>query len=169
MARYKRLQGYDVMYLTGTDEHGQKIQQKAEEQNITPIEYLDPVVEDIKSLWKKLDISNDDFIRTTEKRHTKIIEQVFQKLLGQGDIYLDQYEGWYSIPDETFYTETQLVDVERNEKGEVIGGKSPDSGHPVELIKEESYFFRMSKYADRLLDYYEKIHRLFSLNQERMK
>lgn len=169
MARYKRLQGYDVMYLTGTDEHGQKIQQKAEEQNITPIEYLDPVVEDIKSLWKKLDISNDDFIRTTEKRHTKIIEQVFQKLLDQGDIYLDQYEGWYSIPDETFYTETQLVDVERNEKGEVIGGKSPDSGHPVELIKEESYFFRMSKYADRLLDYYEKIHRLFSLNQERMK
>lgn len=156
MARYKRLQGYDVMYLTGTDEHGQKIQQKAEEQNITPIEYLDPVVEDIKSLWKKLDISNDDFIRTTEKRHTKIIEQVFQKLLDQGDIYLDQYEGWYSIPDETFYTETQLVDVERNEKGEVIGGKSPDSGHPVELIKEESYFFRMSKYADRLLDYYEK-------------
>lgn len=100
MARYKRLQGYDVMYLTGTDEHGQKIQQKAEEQNITPIEYLDPVVEDIKSLWKKLDISNDDFIRTTEKRHTKIIEQVFQKLLDQGDIYLDQYEGWYSIPDE---------------------------------------------------------------------
>lgn len=169
MARYKRLQGYDVMYLTGTDEHGQKIQQKAEEQNITPIEYLDPVVEDIQSLWKKLDISNDDFIRTTEKRHTKIIEQVFQKLLDQGDIYLDQYEGWYSIPDETFYTETQLVDVERNEKGEVIGGKSPDSGHPVELIKEESYFFRMSKYADRLLDYYEKIHRLFSLNQERMK
>ncbi|CAM5547247.1 methionine--tRNA ligase [Bacillus safensis FO-36b] [Bacillus safensis subsp. safensis] len=124
MARYKRLQGYDVMYLTGTDEHGQKIQQKAEEQNITPIEYLDPVVEDIKSLWKKLDISNDDFIRTTEKRHTKIIEQVFQKLLDQGDIYLDQYEGWYSIPDETFYTETQLVDVERNEKGEVIGGKA---------------------------------------------
>ncbi|ARD54746.1 methionine--tRNA ligase [Bacillus safensis] len=156
MARYKRLQGYDVMYLTGTDEHGQKIQQKAEEQNITPIEYLDPVVKDIQSLWKKLDISNDDFIRTTEKRHTKIIEQVFQKLLDQGDIYLDQYEGWYSIPDETFYTETQLVDVERNEKGEVIGGKSPDSGHPVELIKEESYFFRMSKYADRLLDYYEK-------------
>lgn len=156
MARYKRLQGYDVMYLTGTDEHGQKIQQKAEEQNITPIEYLDPVVADIKSLWKKLDISNDDFIRTTEKRHTKIIEQVFQKLLDQGDIYLDQYEGRYSIPDETFYTETQLVDVERNEKGEVIGGKSPDSGHPVELIKEESYFFRMSKYADRLLDYYEK-------------
>lgn len=124
MARYKRLQGYDVMYLTGTDEHGQKIQQKAEEQNITPIEYLDPVVEDIQSLWKKLDISNDDFIRTTEKRHTKIIEQVFQKLLDQGDIYLDQYEGWYSIPDETFYTETQLVDVERNEKGKSLAGKA---------------------------------------------
>ncbi|WP_039076458.1 methionine--tRNA ligase [Bacillus sp. MSP13] len=156
MARYKRLKGFDVRYLTGTDEHGQKIQQKAEQENITPQEYVDRAAADIQKLWKQLEISNDDFIRTTEKRHKVVIEKVFQKLLGNGDIYLDQYEGWYSIPDETFYTETQLVDIERNEKGEVIGGKSPDSGHPVELIKEESYFFRMGKYADRLLKFYEE-------------
>ncbi|AUJ60933.1 methionine--tRNA ligase [Bacillus velezensis] len=155
MARYKRLKGFDVRYLTGTDEHGQKIQQKAEEENITPQAYVDRAVAEIQKLWKQLDISHDDFIRTTESRHKEIIEKVFQKLLDNGDIYLDEYEGWYSIPDETFYTETQLVDVERNEKGEVVGGKSPDSGHPVELIKEESYFFRMSKYADRLLKFYE--------------
>ncbi|WP_047478064.1 methionine--tRNA ligase [Bacillus siamensis] len=155
MARYKRLKGFDVRYLTGTDEHGQKIQQKAEEENITPQAYVDRAVVEIQKLWKQLDISHDDFIRTTESRHKEIIEKVFQKLLDNGDIYLDEYEGWYSIPDETFYTETQLVDVERNEKGEVVGGKSPDSGHPVELIKEESYFFRMSKYADRLLKFYE--------------
>ncbi|AOC89588.1 methionine--tRNA ligase [Bacillus amyloliquefaciens] len=156
MARYKRLKGFDVRYLTGTDEHGQKIQQKAEEENITPQAYVDRAVAEIQKLWKQLDISHDDFIRTTESRHKEIIEKVFQKLLDNGDIYLDEYEGWYSIPDETFYTETQLADVERNEKGEVIGGKSPDSGHPVELIKEESYFFRMSKYADRLLKFYEE-------------
>lgn len=117
---------------------------------------MDRAVAEIQKLWKQLDISHDDFIRTTESRHKEIIEKVFQKLLDNGDIYLDEYEGWYSIPDETFYTETQLVDVERNEKGEVVGGKSPDSGHPVELIKEESYFFRMSKYADRLLKFYEE-------------
>ncbi|AIW28418.1 MULTISPECIES: methionine--tRNA ligase [Bacillus] len=156
MARYKRLKGFDVRYLTGTDEHGQKIQQKAEEENITPQAYVDRAVAEIQKLWKQLDISHDDFIRTTESRHKEIIEKVFQKLLDNGDIYLDEYEGWYSIPDETFYTETQLVDVERNEKGEVVGGKSPDSGHPVELINEESYFFRMSKYADRLLKFYEE-------------
>ncbi|OCB96517.1 Methionine--tRNA ligase [Bacillus amyloliquefaciens] len=156
MARYKRLKGFDVRYLTGTDEHGQKIQQKAEEENITPQAYVDRAVAEIQKLWKQLDISHDDFIRTTESRHKEIIEKVFQKLLDNGDIYLDEYEGWYSIPDETFYTETQLADVERNEKGEVVGGKSPDSGHPVELIKEESYFFRMSKYADRLLKFYEE-------------
>ncbi|PAO66755.1 MULTISPECIES: methionine--tRNA ligase [Bacillus] len=156
MARYKRLKGFDVRYLTGTDEHGQKIQQKAEQENITPQEYVDRAAADIQKLWKQLEISNDDFIRTTEKRHKVVIEKVFQKLLDNGDIYLDEYEGWYSIPDETFYTETQLVDIERNEKGEVIGGKSPDSGHPVELIKEESYFFRMGKYAERLLKYYEE-------------
>lgn len=123
MARYKRLKGFDVRYLTGTDEHGQKIQQKAEQENITPQEYVDRAAADIQKLWKQLEISNDDFIRTTEKRHKVVIEKVFQKLLDNGDIYLDEYEGWYSIPDETFYTETQLVDIERNEKGEVIGDR----------------------------------------------
>ncbi|WP_100332724.1 methionine--tRNA ligase [Bacillus xiapuensis] len=156
MARYKRMRGFDVMYLTGTDEHGQKIQRNAEKANVTPQQYVDDIVAGIQRLWKKLDISYDDFIRTTEDRHKKIVEKIFQKLLDQGDIYLGEYEGWYSIPDETFYTETQLVEKEFNEAGEVIGGKSPDSGHPVEKVREESYFFRMSKYADRLLQFYEE-------------
>ncbi|MBP0727275.1 methionine--tRNA ligase [Bacillus sp. RG28] len=156
MARYKRLRGYDVFYLTGTDEHGQKIQRKAEELNVTPEKYLDDIIVGIKELWSKLDISYDDFIRTTEDRHKRVVEKIFKQLLDQGDIYLDEYEGWYSVPDETFYTETQLVDPIQNEKGEIIGGKSPDSGHPVELVKEESYFFKMSKYADRLLQFYEE-------------
>ena len=156
MARYKRLQGFDVFYLTGTDEHGQKIQRKAEELNVSPQKYLDDIVVGIKDLWKKLDISYDDFIRTTETRHKDIVEKIFQQLLDQGDIYLDEYEGWYSVPDETYYTETQLVDPIHDADGNVVGGKSPDSGHPVELVKEESYFFKMSKYADRLLKYYEE-------------
>ncbi|MBP3040678.1 methionine--tRNA ligase [Bacillaceae bacterium Marseille-Q3522] len=155
MARYKRMRGYDVMYLTGTDEHGQKIQQKAEEEGKTPLEYVDGIVAGIQQLWKKLEISNDDFIRTTQKRHTEVVAKIFQKLLDQGDIYLGEYEGWYSIPDETFYTESQLVDIERDENGKILAAKSPDSGHPVELVKEESYFFRMSKYVDRLLQFYE--------------
>ncbi|XRG78192.1 methionine--tRNA ligase [Rossellomorea sp. GAMAL-10_SWC] len=156
MARYKRLQGFDVFYLTGTDEHGQKIQRKAEELNVSPQAYLDDIVVGIKDLWTKLDISYDDFIRTTESRHKEIVEKIFKQLLDQGDIYLDEYEGWYSVPDETYYTETQIVDPLYNEEGKIIGGKSPDSGHPVELVKEESYFFKMSKYADRLLKYYEE-------------
>ncbi|YCI27220.1 methionine--tRNA ligase [Paenibacillus sp. Z6-24] len=155
MARYKRMRGYEVRYLTGTDEHGQKIERKAEEKGQTPQQFIDGIVEGIKSLWDKLDISYDDFIRTTEDRHKKVVQEIFDRLLKQGDIYKGEYEGWYSIPDETYYTETQLVDVIRNDKGEVTGGKSPDSGHPVELVKEESYFFRMSKYADRLLQYYQ--------------
>jgi methionyl-tRNA synthetase len=156
MARYKRMKGFEVRYLTGTDEHGQKIQQKAEELNITPQAYVDNIVSGIKELWAKMDISYDDFIRTTEDRHKLVVDKIFKQLLDQGDIYLDEYEGWYSIPDETFYTETQLVDVEKDEDGKVIGGKSPDSGHPVELVREESYFFRMGKYADRLLAFYEE-------------
>ncbi|MDU1847341.1 MAG: methionine--tRNA ligase [Niallia nealsonii] len=156
MARYKRLRGYEVRYLTGTDEHGQKIQRKAEEAGITPIQYVDEIVAGIKELWDKLDISYDDFIRTTEKRHTDIVEKMFKKLVDQGDIYLDEYQGWYSVSDETYYTELQLVDPIYDENGKVIGGKSPDSGHPVELVKEESYFFRMGKYADRLLAFYEE-------------
>ena len=154
MARYKRMTGFDVFYLTGSDEHGQKIENKANELGITPQEYVDGMAESMQELWKLLDISNDKFIRTTDQTHKQVVADIFERFLEQGDIYLDEYEGWYSIPDETFYTETQLVDVERDDAGNVIAGKSPDSGHPVELIKEESYFFRMSKYADRLLDYY---------------
>ncbi|WP_067729723.1 methionine--tRNA ligase [Oceanobacillus damuensis] len=154
MARYKRMKGFDVFYLTGSDEHGQKIEQKANELNTTPQAYVDDMAEGMQNLWKLLEISNDKFIRTTDPVHKKVVADIFERFLAQGDIYLDEYEGWYSIPDETFYTETQLVDTERDADGNVIGGKSPDSGHPVELIKEESYFFKMSKYADRLLDYY---------------
>ncbi|MDP4085432.1 MAG: methionine--tRNA ligase [Bacillota bacterium] len=145
MARYKRLRGYDVMYLTGTDEHGQKIQRKAEEKGITPQQYVDGIVSGIQELWKKLDISYDDFIRTTQERHKQIVEKIFARLLDQGDIYLDQYEGWYCTPCESFYTDRQLVD-----------GNCPDCGRPVEKVKEESYFFRMGKYADRLMKYYEE-------------
>ncbi|WP_256336360.1 methionine--tRNA ligase [Paenibacillus sp. OK060] len=156
MVRYKRLRGYAVRYLTGTDEHGQKIERKAQEKGQSPQAFVDDIVVGIKELWNKLDISNDDFIRTTEERHKTVVQDIFDRLLKQGDIYKGEYEGWYSIPDETYYTETQLVDVEKNDKGEIISAKSPDSGHPVELVKEESYFFRMSKYADRLLKYYEE-------------
>ncbi|MGG3739526.1 methionine--tRNA ligase [Aeribacillus pallidus] len=145
MARYKRMRGYDVMFLTGTDEHGQKIQRKAEEKGVTPQQYVDEIVAGIQELWKKLDISYDDFIRTTQERHKKVVEKIFKRLIDQGDIYLDEYEGWYCTPCESFFTERQLVD-----------GNCPDCGRPVEKVKEESYFFRMSKYVDRLLEYYEK-------------
>lgn len=155
IARYKRMQGYDVRYLTGTDEHGQKIQEKAQKAGKTEIEYLDEMIAGIKQLWAKLEISNDDFIRTTEERHKHVVEQVFELLLKQGDIYLGEYEGWYSVPDETYYTESQLVDPQY-ENGKIIGGKSPDSGHEVELVKEESYFFNISKYTDRLLEFYDQ-------------
>lgn len=144
MARYKRMRGFNVMYLTGTDEHGQKIQKKAEEAGVTPKQYVDDIVAGIRELWKKLDISNDDFIRTTEERHQKVVQKIFRKLLDQGDIYLGEYEGWYCRECESFFTDRQLVD-----------GKCPDCGRPVEKVKEESYFFKMSKYADRLLQYYE--------------
>ncbi|MGA9287943.1 MAG: methionine--tRNA ligase, partial [Anaerobacillus sp.] len=144
MARYKRLRGFDVQYLTGTDEHGQKIQKKAQEQGVTPQKYVDDIVAGIKELWDKLDISYDDFIRTTEKRHEEIVETIFQKMYEKGDIYLDQYEGWYCTQCESFFTERQLVD-----------GKCPDCGREVEKVKEESYFFKMGKYSDRLLKFYE--------------
>ncbi|CAM3968033.1 methionine--tRNA ligase [Mesobacillus zeae] len=145
MARYKRLRGYDVMYLTGTDEHGQKIQRNAEKKGVTPQQYVDEIVSGIQELWGKLDISYNDFIRTTEDRHKQIVQKIFAHLLEQGDIYLDQYEGWYCTPCESFYTDRQLKE-----------GNCPDCGRPVELVKEESYFFKMSKYADRLLQYYEE-------------
>ncbi|WP_440858625.1 methionine--tRNA ligase [Staphylococcus shinii] len=155
IARYKRMQGYDVRYLTGTDEHGQKIQEKAHKAGKSELEYLDEMIAGIKDLWQKLEISNDDFIRTTEVRHKEVVQQIFERLLAQNDIYLGEYEGWYSVPDETYYTETQLVDPVF-ENGEIVGGKSPDSGHEVELVKEESYFFNLSKYTDRLLEFYDE-------------
>ncbi|PKR77487.1 methionine--tRNA ligase [Halalkalibacillus sediminis] len=145
MARYKRLKGFDVMYLTGTDEHGQKIQRKATEEGVTPQAYVDEIVDGIQVLWDKLDISHDDFIRTTQDRHKVVVEEIFDRLVKQGDIYLDEYEGWYCTPCESFFTDRQLED-----------GKCPDCGRPVEKVKEESYFFKMSKYVDRLVAFYEE-------------
>ncbi|EMG26940.1 methionyl-tRNA ligase [Listeria fleischmannii 1991] len=165
MARYKRLKGFDVFYLTGTDEHGQKIQAKAEEKGVSEQAYVDEIASGFKGLWEKLEITNTDFIRTTEPRHKNGVEKIFQKLVDQGDIYLGEYEGWYSVSDEEYFTETQLEEVYRDESGKVIGGKAP-SGNEVELVKEESYFFRMSKYADRLVDYYNS-HPEFILPESR--
>ena len=155
VARYKRLMGFDVFYLTGVDEHGQKIEKKAAELGVEPQEYVDKMAADVKKLWKTLDISYDKFIRTTDDYHVAAVQKVFDRLLEKGDIYLGEYQGWYSVSDEEFFTETQLAEAYRDEEGNVIGGKAP-SGHEVELVKEESYFFRMSKYADRLLQYYEE-------------
>jgi methionyl-tRNA synthetase len=144
MARYKRLRGYDVMYLTGTDEHGQKIQKSAQEAGKTPQEFLDENVNEIQRLWQKLDISYDDFIRTTQERHKKVVQKIFKKLLDQGDIYLGEYEGWYCVHEESFFTDRQVKD-----------GKCPDCNRPIQKIREKSYFFRMGKYVDRLLQHYE--------------
>ncbi len=143
MARYKRLTGYDVMFLTGTDEHGQKIERKAKENGKEPQQFVDEVVATIKDLWKLLDIDYDDFIRTTENRHKSIVQKIFQKFYEQGDIYKDQYEGWYCTPCESFWLERQLDDDDI----------CPDCGRKVEWVKEESYFFKMSKYADQLLQH----------------
>ncbi len=145
IARYKRLRGYDVFFMTGTDEHGQKIERKSAEAGKTPKEYVDEIIADTKDLWSKLGISYDKFIRTTDKEHVECVQKIFQKLYEQGDIYLDTYEGKYCTPCESFFTETQLVD-----------GKCPDCGRDVELVKEESYFFKLSKYQDRLMEYYEE-------------
>ncbi len=145
MARYKRLRGYDVMFLTGSDEHGQKIERIANGQGVSPQEYVDKIVAGIKELWKDLDISYDKFIRTTDDYHVKAIQKIFKTLYGKGDIYKSQYEGWYCTPCETFFTEHQLVD-----------GKCPDCGREVEKVKEESYFFKLSKYQDRLIEHIEK-------------
>jgi methionyl-tRNA synthetase len=145
VSRYKRLKGYDVMFLTGTDEHGQKIQRKAEAKGITPQRYVDDIVKGIKELWKLMKITNDRFIRTTDKYHEETVQKIFKKLYDQGDIYKSEYEGWYCTPCESFWTKTQLVD-----------GKCPDCGREVELTKEESYFFRLSKYQDRLIKHIEE-------------
>ena len=155
LARYKRLQGYDVFYLTGVDEHGQKIQDKAAEEGKAPQQFVDEHAVEIAKLWDLLEITNDDFIRTTEDRHKEVVGKIFERLLAQGDIYLDEYSGWYSVSDEEFFTESQLEEVFKDENGKVTGGIAP-SGHEVEWVSEESYFFKMSKYADRLLAYYNE-------------
>jgi methionyl-tRNA synthetase len=145
MARYKRLRGYDVRFLTGMDEHGQKIQEKAQESGKDPQSYVDEIAEAAKKIWDLMDISYDDFIRTTEIRHKEGVEKIFQTFLDNGDIYKGEYEGWYCTPCESYFTEQQL----ENEN-------CPDCGRPVKKVKEESYFFNMKKYADRLLQYYEE-------------
>jgi methionyl-tRNA synthetase len=142
IARFKRMQGFDVFYLTGTDEHGQKIEKVALEKGMKPQDYVDGIVVGIKKLWETMLISNDDFIRTTEARHEEVVKKLFQKVYEQGDIYISEYEGWYCTPCETFFTERQLDDR-----------KCPDCGRTVEKLKEESYFFNMAKYAPRLLDH----------------
>ena len=154
LARYKRMMNYDVFYLTGLDEHGQKIQQKAEEAGITPQEYVDGMAVGVKDLWQLLDISYDKFIRTTDDYHEKVVAQVFERLLAQDDIYLGEYSGWYSVSDEEFFTESQLSEVFRDEDGNVTGGIAP-SGHQVEWVSEESYFLRLSKYQDRLVEFFK--------------
>ena len=145
MARYKKLTGYDVYFLTGTDEHGQKIERKAAEAGVTPQQYVDHIVENIKALWKLMDVEYDDFIRTTDERHIKSVQKIFKKLYDQGDIYKSEYEGWYCTPCESFWTELQLKD-----------GCCPDCGRPVEKTREESYFFKLSKYQDWLIAYIEQ-------------
>ncbi|QQE74544.1 methionine--tRNA ligase [Brevibacillus composti] len=147
MARYKRLRGYDVYYLTGTDEHGQKLQERAAEDGKQPLEFIDPIVDWIRDLWEKLDISYDDFIRTTQPRHKVVVQKIFQRLLDQGDIYLGEYEGFYCVPDEAFWTETQC----KTDKGYFC----PDCGREVKKVKEQNYFFRLSKYQDKLLQHIE--------------
>ena len=154
MTRYKRLQGFDAFFLTGTDEHGQKIERTAEGLGVSPKQYVDEMADIIKKLWALLDIDYSHFIRTTDDYHEKAVQDAFEQLLAQDDIYLGEYSGWYSVSDEEFFTESQLVEVYRDADGNVTGGIAP-TGNEVTLVKEESYFFRMSKYADRLVQYYE--------------
>ena len=145
IARYKRLSGYDVFYLTGTDEHGQKIQKKAEEAGVSPQEYVDEIVGNAKDLWKSLGITYDKFIRTTDEEHVLCVQKIFKKLYDQGDIYKGEYKGLYCTPCESFWTETQLAQ-----------GKCPDCGRKVSEVTEEAYFFKLSKYHDRLVKYYDE-------------
>ena len=144
IARFKRLTGHDVFFLTGSDEHGQKIQQKAAEEGVTPIAYVDKIVAGFQGLWQKLHISNDDFIRTTEKRHERVVQEIFRRIYEKGDIYKGKYKGLYCTPCESYWTERQLVD-----------GKCPDCGRAVAEVEEDAYFFKMSRYADRVLAYIE--------------
>jgi len=144
LARYKKMKGYDVFFLTGTDEHGQKVEKAANTAGETPLELADRVVKRFRALWEKLNISYTDFIRTTQERHKKGVSHLFEKVMEKGDIYLGEYEDWYCTPCETFWTETQLIDF-----------KCPDCNRPTEKLKEESYFFRMSKYQEALLAHIE--------------
>ncbi len=144
VARFKKQEGYDVYFVTGTDEHGQKIERKAKDKGVTPQQYVDEIVAGIKSLWKLMDVEYDDFIRTTQERHIKAVQLMFRKLYEQGDIYKGYYEGWYCTPCESFFTELQLKD-----------GCCPDCGRPVEKTREEAYFFKLGKYQDWLIDYIE--------------
>ncbi len=143
--KYKMARGYEVRLLTGVDEHGQKIETIAKEKNLTPQEYVDSMAEEAKKLWKLMEIDYDEFFRTTNPNHEKVVAEIFDKLMEQGDIYKSEYEGWYCMPCETYFTETQLVE-----------GKCPDCGREVSRMKEEAYFFNMKKYADRLIKYYEE-------------
>ena len=140
LARFNRMRGFDVMFITGTDEHGQKIENTAKKNGKTPKAYVDDIVASVIELWELMDISYDDFIRTTDERHVKVVQKIFKKLYDQGDIYKDQYEGLYCTPCESFWTEHQLVD-----------GKCPDCGRDVQPVKEEAYFFKLSKYQDDIL------------------
>ena len=145
MARFKKQEGYDTFFLTGTDEHGQKIERKAQAKGVTPQAYVDEIVRGIKELWKLMDVDYDDFIRTSDERHVKAVQKIFRRLYEQGDIYKGSYEGWYCTPCESFFTEMQLKD-----------GCCPDCGRPVEKTNEEAYFFRMGKYQQWMIDYIEQ-------------
>ena len=145
LKRYKKQRGYETFMLTGTDEHWQKIQQVAEKSGQEPQEYVDKMAEEAKELWKEMKIEYDKFIRTTDESHVEVVQKIFDRFMEKGDIYKGEYEGWYCMPCETYFTETQLVN-----------GKCPDCGREVKLMKEESYFFNMKNYADRLLKYYEE-------------
>ena len=145
LARFRRRQGYDVRFQTGTDEHGEKVELKAKAAGVTPKKFVDGVAADIKRLWDDMNISYDKFIRTTDEDHERRVGDIFRKLLESGDIYKGTYKGWYCTPCESFWTESQLVD-----------GKCPDCGREVQLAEEEAYFFRMSAYADRLIKYYDE-------------
>ena len=145
MKKYKEQRGYDAYLLTGVDEHGQKVEQVAIKNGKTPQQHVDDMADEAKKLWKLMEIDYNDFIRTTEERHSKVVAEIFDRLMEQGDIYKSEYEGWYCMPCETYFTETQLVD-----------GKCPDCGRDVVKMKEEAYFFNMKKYAPRLIKYYEE-------------
>ena len=158
IARYKRLNGFDTYFLTGSDEHGQKIEKKAEEAGVTPQEYVDKIIEDAKDLWASLGISYDKFIRTTDEDHCEIVQKIFKKLYDNGDIYKGSYKGLYCTPCESFWTETQASE-----------GLCPDCGRPVHEVEEEAYFFKLSKYQDRLVKHIEEHPELYNLYLEKMK